>query len=452
MGLRLSRILIVLAGVMGADGVILAAASAHQPDAARLASASSMLLFHAAALLGAVALAERGVIHAGIGILAACGFVVATALFAGDLTLRHYAGHGLFPMAAPIRRHAADRKLAPACGGGGMAATHRETVGNSHALRRGRQSDKNPPNPNLTRPCFMTDAPHISPLDQARILSEALPHMQQYDEETIVIKYGGHAMGAEETAKAFARDIVLLEQTAINPVVVHGGGPQIATMLKRLGIQSEFAAGLRITDAATIEIVEMVLAGSINKQLVGYINEAGGKAVGLCGKDGNMVMASKATRTMVDPDSNIERVVDLGFVGEPEKVDLTLLNQLIGHELIPVLAPLATSATGQTFNVNADTFAGAVAGALKAKRLLLLTDVPGVLDKSKKLIPELSVKDARKLIADGTISGGMIPKVETCIYALEQGVQGVVIIDGKTQHAVLLELFTNQGTGTLIHK
>jgi acetylglutamate kinase len=293
----------------------------------------------------------------------------------------------------------------------------------------------------------MTSAQNISPLDQARILSEALPHMQQYDEETIVIKYGGHAMGAEETAKAFARDIVLLEQTAINPVVVHGGGPQIATMLKRLGIQSEFAAGLRITDAATIEIVEMVLAGSVNKQLVGYINEAGGKAVGLSGKDGNMVKASKTTRTMVDPDSNIEKAIDLGFVGDPDKVDLTLLN-----ELIPVLAPLATSHDGQTLNVNADTFAGAVAGALKAKRLLLLTDVPGVLDKSKKLIPELSVKDARKLIADGTISGGMIPKVETCIYALEQGVQGVVIIDGKTQHAVLLELFTNQGTGTLIHK
>jgi acetylglutamate kinase len=296
----------------------------------------------------------------------------------------------------------------------------------------------------------MTDAPNISPLDQARILSEALPHMQEYDDETIVIKYGGHAMGAEDTAKAYARDIVLLEQTAINPVVVHGGGPQIATMLKRLGIHSEFAAGLRITDAATIEIVEMVLAGSINKQLVGYINEAGGKAVGLCGKDGNMVIAAKATRTMVDPGSHIEKVVDL--VGEPEKVDLTLLNQLIGYELIPVLAPLATSKSGQTFNVNADTFAGAVAGALKAKRLLLLTDVPGVLDKSKKLIPELSIKDARNLIADGTISGGMIPKVETCIYALEQGVQGVVIIDGKMQHAVLLELFTNQGTGTLIHK
>lgn len=249
----------------------------------------------------------------------------------------------------------------------------------------------------------MTDAPIISALEKAHILSEALPHMQQYDEETIVIKYGGHAMGAEDTARAFARDIVLLEQTAINPVVVHGGGPQIAQMLQRLGIKSEFAAGLRITDAATIEIVEMVLAGSINKSIVSYINEAGGKAVGLCGKDGNMVTASKATRTMVDPDSNIEKVVDLGFVGEPEKVDLTLLNQLIGYELIPVLAPLAASKEGKTYNVNADTFAGAVAGALKAKRLLLLTDVPGVLDKSKKLIPELSIKDARRLIADSTL-------------------------------------------------
>jgi len=292
----------------------------------------------------------------------------------------------------------------------------------------------------------------ISPQEKARILSEALPHMQQYDEETIVIKYGGHAMGEENLAKQFASDIVLLEQTAINPVVVHGGGPQIATMLGRLGIKSEFAAGLRITDAAAIEIVEMVLAGSINKQIVGYINEAGGKAVGLSGKDGNMVTAVKANRTMVDPDSNIEKAIDLGFVGEPDKVDLTLLNQLIGHELIPVLAPLAFSREGQTYNVNADTFAGAVAGALRAKRLLLLTDVPGVLDKSKKLIPELSIKDARKLIADGTISGGMIPKVETCIYALEAGVEGVVILDGKTPHAVLLELFTDQGTGTLMHK
>src|ERR1700674_5734085 len=253
----------------------------------------------------------------------------------------------------------------------------------------------------------MTDMSNISPLDQARILSEALPHMQEYDEETIVIKYGGHAMGAEETAKAFARDIVLLEQTAINPVVVHGGGPQIAQMLQRLGIKSEFAAGLRITDAATIEIVEMVLAGSINKQIVGFINGAGGRAVGLCGKDGNMVLARKISRSMVDPDSQIEKIVDLGFVGEPEKVDMTVLTQILGRDLIPVLAPLATSAEGVTYNINADTFAGAIAGALGAKRLLLLTDVPGVLDKSKSLIRELSADDARRLIADGTIAGGM---------------------------------------------
>jgi len=291
-----------------------------------------------------------------------------------------------------------------------------------------------------------------SPFDAARVLSEALPHMQQYDDEIVVVKYGGHAMGEEAAAKSFARDIVLLEQTAINPVVVHGGGPQIGDMLKRLGIKSEFAAGLRVTDAATIEIVEMVLAGSINKQIVGYINAAGGKAIGLCGKDGNMVQARKVSRTVVDPDSNIEKVVDLGFVGEPDKVDLTMLNQVIGREMIPVLAPLATSATGGTYNVNADTFAGAIAGALKAKRLLLLTDVPGVLDKSKELIAELSVTDARKLIADGTIAGGMIPKVETCIYALDQGVEGVVILDGKVPHAVLLELLTDHGIGTLIHR
>jgi acetylglutamate kinase len=292
----------------------------------------------------------------------------------------------------------------------------------------------------------------VSPFDQARILSEALPHMQRYDEEIVVVKYGGHAMGEEAAAREFARDIVLLEQTAINPVVVHGGGPQIGDMLNRLGIKSEFAAGLRVTDAAAIEVVEMVLAGSINKQIVGFINAAGGKAVGLCGKDGNMVLARKISRTVVDPGSNIEKVVDLGFVGEPEKVDTTVLDQMVGRELIPVLAPLATSANGATYNVNADTFAGAIAGALKAKRLLLLTDVPGVLDKSKALIPELSVDAARRLIADGTISGGMIPKVETCIYALEQGVEGVVILDGKVPHAVLLELFTDHGAGTLIHR
>jgi acetylglutamate kinase len=298
----------------------------------------------------------------------------------------------------------------------------------------------------------MNTASKTDPLEQARILSEALPHMQRYDEEIIVVKYGGHAMGDEQNARDFARDIVLLEQAAINPVVVHGGGPQIAAMLKKLNIKSEFVDGLRVTDKSTVEIVEMVLAGSINKQIVGYINAAGGKAIGLCGKDGNMVQAKKVTRTVVDPDSNIEKVVDLGFVGEPDKVDLFVLNAVLGKEMIPVLAPVATSADGGTFNVNADTFAGAIAGALKAKRLLLLTDVPGVLDKDKKLITDLSVADARRLIADGTISGGMIPKVETCIYALDAGVEGVVIMDGKVPHAVLLELMTDHGVGTLIHR
>ena len=291
----------------------------------------------------------------------------------------------------------------------------------------------------------------VTPFQQARILAEALPYMQRYDEKIVVVKYGGHAMGEERLARDFARDIVLLEQTAINPVVVHGGGPQIEAMLKKVGVQSQYAGGLRITDEKTLEIVEMVLAGSINKELVGYINEAGGKAVGLCGKDGNMVVARKLTRTVMDPDSHIEKIVDLGFVGEPDKVDTTVLTQILGRELIPVLAPVAAAANGGTFNVNADTFAGAIAGALKAKRFLLLTDVPGVLDKSKQLIKQLSVDDARRLIADGTISGGMIPKVETCIDALERGVEGVVILDGKVPHAVLLELFTELGAGTLIH-
>jgi acetylglutamate kinase len=289
-----------------------------------------------------------------------------------------------------------------------------------------------------------------NPQELARILVQALPHMLKYDDAIVVVKYGGHAMGDESVARDFARDMVLLEQSGVNPVVVHGGGPQIGAMLSKLGIKSEFAAGLRITDKATVEIVEMVLAGSINKQIVGFINAQGGRAIGLCGKDGNMVTASKVTRTIHDPNSNIERIVDLGFVGEPDKVDVTVLDQVLGRELIPVLAPVAQGADGETYNVNADTFAGAIAGALGAKRLLFLTDVPGVLDKNKQLIKELSVEQARGLIADGTVTGGMIPKVETCIYAIEQGVEGVVILDGKTPHAVLVELLTDHGAGTLI--
>ena len=296
----------------------------------------------------------------------------------------------------------------------------------------------------------MTEAPNISPQEQAAVLMQALPHMLRYDDAIVVVKYGGHAMGDEAVAREFARDMVLLEQSGVNPVVVHGGGPQIGAMLNKLGIKSEFAAGLRVTDKATVEIVEMVLAGSINKQIVGFINNQGGRAIGLCGKDGNMVVAEKVTRSIMDPDSNIERIVDLGFVGEPKTVDTTVLDQVLGRELIPVLAPVAQGPDGETYNVNADTFAGAIAGALKAKRLLFLTDVPGVLDKNRQLIKELSVSQIRDLIADGTITGGMIPKVETCIYALEQGVEGVVILDGKTPHAVLVELLTDHGAGTLI--
>jgi acetylglutamate kinase len=296
----------------------------------------------------------------------------------------------------------------------------------------------------------MTDVQKGSPQEQAEILMQALPHMLRYDDATIVVKYGGHAMGDEKVARNFARDMVLLEQAGVNPVVVHGGGPQIGAMLEKLGIKSQFAAGLRITDRATVEIVEMVLAGSINKQIVGFINAEGGRAIGLCGKDGNMVIATKATRTLTDPNSQIEQLVDLGFVGEPAKVDTTVLDQVLGRELIPVLAPVAAGADGETYNVNADTFAGAIAGALKAKRLLFLTDVPGVLDKSGKLIKRLHVEDIRGLIADGTITGGMIPKVETCIYAIEKGVEGVVILDGQSPHAVLIELLTDHGAGTLI--
>jgi acetylglutamate kinase len=295
----------------------------------------------------------------------------------------------------------------------------------------------------------MTDA---TPYAQAELLMRALPHMQRYDDATIVVKYGGHAMGDEQMARDFAKDMILLEQAGVNPVVVHGGGPQIGAMLNRLNIKSEFAAGLRVTDKATMDVVEMVLAGLINKQIVGFINNEGGRAIGLCGKDGNMVTAHKLTRTIVDDTTKQEQEIDLGFVGEPHRVDSRVLDALLGRELIPVLAPVCNGDDGQTYNVNADTFAGAIAGALKAKRLLLLTDVPGVLDKNKNLIPELTVSKIHELIADGTITGGMIPKVETCIYALEQGVEGVVILDGKVPHAVLLELLTDHGAGTLITK
>ena len=296
----------------------------------------------------------------------------------------------------------------------------------------------------------MTEAFKVNPQEQAEILMQALPHMLRYDDAIVVVKYGGHAMGDDKVARSFARDMVLLEQSGVNPVVVHGGGPQIGAMLAKLGIKSAFAGGLRITDRATVEIVEMVLAGSINKQIVGFINAEGGRAIGLCGKDGNMVTANKLEAAMRANGDGVEEAIDLGFVGEPSKVDTRVLDSVLGRELIPVLAPVAQGADGETYNVNADTFAGAIAGALKAKRLLFLTDVPGVLDAAGHLIKELRMDDIRALIADGTITGGMIPKVETCIYALEQGVEGVVILDGKLPHAVLIELLTDHGAGTLI--
>jgi acetylglutamate kinase len=299
-------------------------------------------------------------------------------------------------------------------------------------------------------PAETPDATAEDTLTRARIISQALPYMQRYDDKTIVVKYGGHAMGDAALSRAFARDIVLLKQSGMKPIVVHGGGPQIGAMLDKLGIKSEFRAGLRVTDRATVEIVEMVLAGSINKTIVAALNAEGGRAIGLCGKDGNMVVVEKATRTLRDPDSAIERIVDLGFVGEPTTVNPAVLNMVVKEELIPVIAPVAPDAAGDTYNVNADTFAGAIAGALGATRLLFLTDVPGVLDRHGRLIKELSVGDARALIADGTISGGMIPKVETCIEALARGVEGVVIVNGRTPHAVLLEIFTEHGAGTLI--
>jgi acetylglutamate kinase len=287
-------------------------------------------------------------------------------------------------------------------------------------------------------------------IHKAEVLLDALPYIREFAGKTLVIKYGGHAMVDEELKSSFAQDIVLLKFIGMNPVVVHGGGPQIGDMLKRLNIKSEFSNGLRITDAATMEVVEMVLAGSINKEIVALINAEGEWAIGLCGKDGNMVFARKAEKKFKDPGSNIERVLDLGFVGEPVEVDRTLLDQLARSEMIPVIAPVAPGRDGNTYNINADTFAGAIAGSLGAKRLLFLTDVDGVLDQNKKLIPELTMRDARDLIASGVISGGMIPKVETCLEALDNGVEGVVILNGKTPHVVLVELFTEHGAGTLI--
>ncbi len=288
--------------------------------------------------------------------------------------------------------------------------------------------------------------------ERARVLAQALPFLRRYAGATIVVKYGGHAMGEESLAEQFAADIALLKQVGINPVVVHGGGPQINAMLKRLAIQSSFVDGLRVTDAAMVEVVEMVLAGTVNKYVAGLITKAGALAVGICGKDGGLVRAKKLERTKRDPDSNIERVLDLGFVGEPVEIDVRVIHALTGGGLIPVIAPVGLGIDGQTYNINADTVAGAIAGALQATRLLMLTDVAGVLDSDKKLIPEMTVAEVHAGIASGMISGGMIPKVETCIHAIRDGARGAVILNGQVPHACLLELFTDAGPGTIIRR
>ena len=286
--------------------------------------------------------------------------------------------------------------------------------------------------------------------DAMKTLAGALPFLKRYDDQIIVVKYGGHAMGEEETALRFGRDIALLEQVGVSPVVVHGGGPQINAMLKRLNVQSTFVQGLRVTDAAMLDVVEMVLAGPVNKQVAQAITRAGALAVGISGKDGGLIKARKVSRTVRDPDSKIEQVLDLGFVGEPAEVDTKVLRLLIGADIIPVVAPVGVGADGQTYNINADTVAGAIAGALGAERLLMLTDVAGVKGPDGVLIPEMTVAEVMAGIEAGWISAGMIPKVETCIYAIERGVKGAVILDGRVPHAVLRELFTDGGAGTLI--
>jgi len=288
-------------------------------------------------------------------------------------------------------------------------------------------------------------------LAQARTLSEALPFMRRYSGETFVVKYGGHAMGDESLARLFARDVVLLKHVGINPVVVHGGGPQIGAMLERLKVKSEFIDGLRVTDSETVGIVEMVLSGSINKKIVSAINNAGGFAIGLSGKDGNLIRAVKLRRTKRDPESNIERILDLGLVGEPSEITPHILELCEDSEtIIPVIAPIGVGPNDETLNINADTVAGAIAGAVGAQRLLMLTDVAGVLDGEGALIPKLTPDEARRLIKDGTIQGGMIPKIETCIAAVEAGVDAAVVINGRVPHALLVEIFTEHGAGTMI--
>ncbi len=295
-------------------------------------------------------------------------------------------------------------------------------------------------------------APNQSLLNKAETLTEALPYMQRYAWKTFVVKYGGHAMGDPEAARDFAEDVVLLKAVGINPIVVHGGGPQIGAMLKKLGVESAFVDGLRVTDAETAKVAEMVLSGAINKELVAWISKAGGKAVGISGKDGGFVTAEKVKRTTRDPDSNIESVIDLGFVGEPKSIDRMILDTISSAGMIPVVAPIGVGEDGHTYNINADTMAGAIAAAMGAARLFLLTDVAGVLDKEGVLLTDLNPAQIKVLRDDGTVTGGMIPKLETCIAAVEGGAEAAVILDGRVPHVALLEIFTKGGAGTLVHR
>jgi acetylglutamate kinase len=288
--------------------------------------------------------------------------------------------------------------------------------------------------------------------ETARILSEALPFLQRYDDQIIVIKYGGHAMVDPVLARTFARDMVMLKLCGIHPVVVHGGGPQINRLLDRLQVKSEFREGLRVTDKDTMDIVEMVLAGSINKSIVASIQQAGGRAVGISGKDGNLLIAERYIKKKVDGATGKIEEIDFGFVGEPHRINTEILDTIIHSDSIPVVAPIGVGEDGESYNVNADTAAGAIATALHAKRLLLLTDVAGVLDGNRELISELTLAEIPPLIADGTITGGMIPKVESCAAVVESGVEGVIVLDGRVPHSVLLELFTPHGVGTRVSR
>ncbi len=296
----------------------------------------------------------------------------------------------------------------------------------------------------------ISDAKHW--LRTAATISEALPYLRRFAGKTFVIKYGGSAMGDVVLAQKFASDVALIKQVGINPVVVHGGGPQIGAMLDRLKIKSSFIDGLRVTDKETVEIVEMVLAGSINKQVVSAINDAGGTAIGLSGKDGRLIEARRIRRTTRDPDSNIERILDLGFVGEPVRINHAVLADLTASNLIPVIAPIGVGEGGETYNINADTVAGAVASAVGACKLLMLTDVSGVLAKDGRLVSHLSVAECHELLEDGTVSGGMIPKLETCLKAVEGDAEAAHILDGRIPHVLLLEIFTRHGAGTMIER